>query len=316
MVVYEIKAPRWDEKTPSFTSREMKTKGISNCRFCTLAEEPLVESSSNWRILKAKYPYIPQHCIITPKEHLLTLHNISKNQFDSMFTAIGKILQHFPGATALGNFGIVAGQTIRHLHIHLLCSKVEESKYLELKSAENLIADPLSVPILVESGHLTLCNGYDTAVTRKIHRNDLYDYIRSIIPQLFDGFFRLVQSRMYEQVVQYGYGYHNLERVAWLYGISTDNLNNIEFLLNTRVTSGIGVNWMISEYDKDMFKIHIIPRATSVSGTFGLERRIGGLELFHNTILSRTKLRPDIENEWKEAEKEFWSTLKKAARDL
>ncbi|MCX8200300.1 MAG: HIT domain-containing protein [Candidatus Micrarchaeota archaeon] len=313
MVVYEIRAPLWPEKTASFTSKEMKKTGsrMRDCRFCVLAEEPLVESKTGLRILKAKYPYIPQHCILAPRDHVLALHKITKKQFDDIFMMTGEMIQNFQHATALWNFGVVGGQTLKHLHIHLICSNVQESKYAQLKSAENLIADPLSLPILVESGLPVIGNGYDTAFSSRIHKNDLYDFTKNTITQLFDGFFHLVQSRMYDKVHKYGYNYHNLERLTWLYGVSADNLNDIDFLISNMVTAGLGINLMISECNKDTFKIHIMPRATSVSPTETLSKRIAGLELFHQTILTRTKLAPDIEIEWEESQGEFYKQAQK-----
>lgn len=310
MVVYSVCAPAWPEKVKDLVGGQANVKVREKCRFCNLAEKPLIESNAGWKILEAKYPYIPQHCILVPKKHFLALHKMPKQQFDEMFAVVGEVLSHFPHAAALGNFGKISGQTISHTHVHLLGTNVRELDIVTLLSAENLIADLLSMPILTESGYLIFDNNGNTAIEQIVHKKDLYEYMQQIIHKLFDGFFSLVQCRMYKKVSEYGYGYHNIERLAWLYGAPPEKLDDIDFLINNRITAGFGINWLISAYMCDHFKVHIMPRATVPSTNMWYIRKIAGLELFYQTTLIRTGILPETEKRWKETQLDFYKKVK------
>jgi diadenosine tetraphosphate (Ap4A) HIT family hydrolase len=96
------------------------------CPFCTLPSDRVIDSSQNGLVIRDAYPISPSHTLIIPKRHvgsffdltaeerldLLTLLDGAKVAIDSEFK---------PAAYNIGiNDGAAAGQTVPHLHIHLI----------------------------------------------------------------------------------------------------------------------------------------------------------------------------------------------------
>jgi diadenosine tetraphosphate (Ap4A) HIT family hydrolase len=96
------------------------------CPFCSLPPDRIVLSSANAIALRDAYPISPGHTLIVPRRHigsffeattqeraeLLALLDEAKRELDAQFT---------PAAFNIGiNDGPAAGQTVPHLHIHLI----------------------------------------------------------------------------------------------------------------------------------------------------------------------------------------------------
>jgi diadenosine tetraphosphate (Ap4A) HIT family hydrolase len=96
------------------------------CPFCSLPADRTVLSSANAIALRDAYPISPGHTLIVPRRHigsffeattqeraeLLALLDEAKRELDAQFT---------PAAFNIGiNDGSAAGQTVPHLHIHLI----------------------------------------------------------------------------------------------------------------------------------------------------------------------------------------------------
>jgi diadenosine tetraphosphate (Ap4A) HIT family hydrolase len=96
------------------------------CPFCSLPADRTVLSSANAIALRDAYPISPGHTLIVPRRHigsffeattqeraeLLALLDEAKRELDAQFT---------PAAFNIGiNDGPAAGQTVPHLHIHLI----------------------------------------------------------------------------------------------------------------------------------------------------------------------------------------------------
>jgi len=96
------------------------------CPFCSLPPDRIVLSSANAIALRDAYPISPGHTLIVPRRHigsffeataqerveLLALLNAAKLGLDEEFA---------PAAFNIGiNDGSAAGQTVPHLHIHLI----------------------------------------------------------------------------------------------------------------------------------------------------------------------------------------------------
>ena len=96
------------------------------CPFCSLPADRTVLSSANAIALRDAYPISPGHTLIVPRRHvgsffeataqeradLLALLDEAKGELDARFA---------PAAFNIGiNDGPAAGQTVPHLHIHLI----------------------------------------------------------------------------------------------------------------------------------------------------------------------------------------------------
>ncbi len=97
-----------------------------HCPFCSLPADRTVLSSANAIALRDTYPISPGHTLIVPRRHvgsffeattqeraeLLALLDEAKRELDAQFA---------PAAFNIGiNDGPAAGQTVPHLHIHLI----------------------------------------------------------------------------------------------------------------------------------------------------------------------------------------------------
>ena len=103
----------------------------SECLFCRIASRTLpaaiVAESNGLLAFKDINPQAPTHLLIIPKEHIATLDDATEAQT----TLLGQIIQFAnrlarqhqlmpDGYRLVINCGPQAGQTVWHLHVHLL----------------------------------------------------------------------------------------------------------------------------------------------------------------------------------------------------
>ncbi len=97
-----------------------------NCPFCRREELPVVLSNEYSFAIFDMYPVTPGHMLIIPKRHVSNWFDITKEERDSILELIeeGKKLldaNFHPDGYNIGvNIGKAAGQTIFHLHVHLI----------------------------------------------------------------------------------------------------------------------------------------------------------------------------------------------------
>jgi len=98
-----------------------------DCPFCRPEpQRELIAESATVYAIADKYPVSPGHTLIIPKRHCAGFFELSfKEQSACMFmaNAVKEILekQYRPGGYNIGvNIGETAGQTISHVHIHLI----------------------------------------------------------------------------------------------------------------------------------------------------------------------------------------------------
>lgn len=98
-----------------------------NCPFCAPEEERelLTESASAYAILD-KYPVSPGHALIIPKQHLACYFDLSLHTKTALWLMTDRVKnllteKYHPDGYNIGvNIGESAGQTIPHVHIHLI----------------------------------------------------------------------------------------------------------------------------------------------------------------------------------------------------
>jgi diadenosine tetraphosphate (Ap4A) HIT family hydrolase len=103
-----------------------KSKGVE-CPFCSLPKEAevIVESAQAFSILD-KYPVNPGHALIIPKRHVSDYFELSFKEQSSCIFMLNKVKELIqkrfnPEGFNIGlNVGDIAGQTINHVHIHLI----------------------------------------------------------------------------------------------------------------------------------------------------------------------------------------------------
>jgi len=96
------------------------------CPFCTLPPDRIVAQNELAIWIYDGFPISAGHSLIIPKRHIASFFEASSNERTAMLALLdqAKALvshEHQPSAFNIGiNDGTAAGQTIPHLHIHLI----------------------------------------------------------------------------------------------------------------------------------------------------------------------------------------------------
>jgi diadenosine tetraphosphate (Ap4A) HIT family hydrolase len=97
-----------------------------SCAFCTLPEDRSIDSSEFGMTVRDAYPISPGHTLIIPKRHVGSFFDLAAAERQDLLLLLDKakviLDQEFkPNGYNIGiNDGPAAGQTVPHLHIHLI----------------------------------------------------------------------------------------------------------------------------------------------------------------------------------------------------
>ena len=96
------------------------------CPFCNLEHDRIIDETSSWFVVRDGFPVSAGHTLIIPKRHVSTFFELDKQEFDELYDLINKEKhaldnEYQPAGYNIGvNNGEAAGQTVFHLHIHLI----------------------------------------------------------------------------------------------------------------------------------------------------------------------------------------------------
>lgn len=96
------------------------------CPFCTVPRERLVFESALAFVLRDGFPVSPGHTLVVPRRHVASLFETTQEEQAALLKLLrlAKVdLEHqfHPAGYNVGvNDGPAAGQTVPHLHIHLI----------------------------------------------------------------------------------------------------------------------------------------------------------------------------------------------------
>ncbi len=96
------------------------------CPFCTLPPERIIDSNDLALVIRDGYPVSPGHTLVIPKRHIGSWFEITPEEQSAMLVLLGKakalLEEEFkPDGYNIGiNDGPTAGQTVPHLHMHLI----------------------------------------------------------------------------------------------------------------------------------------------------------------------------------------------------
>ena len=103
---------------------------MDNCLFCKIiaGEIPSTKVYEDEKVFAFRdiNPQAPVHVLVVPKEHLDSANEIDESNLDSVaacFAAIPKIAAGEglkEGYRVINNCGAAAGQTVMHIHFHLI----------------------------------------------------------------------------------------------------------------------------------------------------------------------------------------------------
>jgi len=96
------------------------------CPFCTLPPERIIDSNELAIVIRDGYPVSPGHTLVIPKRHIGSWFEITPKEQSAMLELLQSAkarleAEHQPDGYNIGiNDGPAAGQTVPHLHMHLI----------------------------------------------------------------------------------------------------------------------------------------------------------------------------------------------------
>jgi len=99
---------------------------LESCPFCTLPADRTLLSTPLTLALRDAYPVSPGHTLVIPRRHIASFFDLTAAERTDLFILLdqaraGLDAEFHPDGYNIGiNDGPAAGQTIGHLHIHLI----------------------------------------------------------------------------------------------------------------------------------------------------------------------------------------------------
>jgi len=96
------------------------------CPFCSLPADRIVLSNLRGVVIRDAHPISKGHTLIIPRRHIGSLFELSPQERDALFSLVEEAKRRLdkeikPDAFNIAiNDGPAAGQTIPHLHVHLI----------------------------------------------------------------------------------------------------------------------------------------------------------------------------------------------------
>jgi len=96
------------------------------CPFCTLPSERIVVSNLHGVVIRDGFPVSPGHTLIILRRHVGSFFDIDATERDALMALLEEARRRLdkefsPDGYNIGiNDGTAAGQTVPHLHIHLI----------------------------------------------------------------------------------------------------------------------------------------------------------------------------------------------------
>ena len=96
------------------------------CAFCTLPSTRVIDENATTIAVRDGYPVSPGHTLVIPKRHIGSFFYLSEQERDDLLALLDRaklvLDQEFqPQGYNIGiNDGAAAGQTVPHLHVHLI----------------------------------------------------------------------------------------------------------------------------------------------------------------------------------------------------
>ena len=96
------------------------------CPFCALPQARIIDTSRYGLVVRDAFPISPGHTLIIPKRHVGSFFDLSSDEREGLMSLLtaakANVEAEFkPDGYNIGiNDGPAAGQTVPHLHIHLI----------------------------------------------------------------------------------------------------------------------------------------------------------------------------------------------------
>lgn len=104
----------------------MKAIGPKTCAFCMVPSTRVIDKNATAIVIRDGFPVSPGHTLLIPKRHTASFFDLSEQERSDLFTLLNRARQDLdetfrPQGYNIGiNDGAAAGQTVPHLHVHLI----------------------------------------------------------------------------------------------------------------------------------------------------------------------------------------------------
>ena len=98
----------------------------SSCPFCSLPENRVIQRNAVGVVVRDAYPVSPGHTLLIPSRHVASFFELTSEEREGLLLLMDSAKQQLqdefsPAAYNIGiNDGLAAGQTIAHMHLHLI----------------------------------------------------------------------------------------------------------------------------------------------------------------------------------------------------
>lgn len=99
---------------------------MKNCPFCTLSDTRIIQRNNNGLCIRDGFPISPGHTLIIPRRHVGSYFELTSVERSDLLELLDRAKEQLtkeyqPDGWNIGiNDGPAAGQTVPHLHIHLI----------------------------------------------------------------------------------------------------------------------------------------------------------------------------------------------------
>jgi diadenosine tetraphosphate (Ap4A) HIT family hydrolase len=104
----------------------MSDSRSSDCPFCRLPPERTVDSNAHALAVADAFPVSPGHTLVILRRHVTSLFDVTADEMAALHHLLCRMKERLDAASRpdgynIGvNDGTVAGQTVMHLHVHLI----------------------------------------------------------------------------------------------------------------------------------------------------------------------------------------------------
>lgn len=97
-----------------------------SCPFCQIPEADIVAGNTSHIVIRDRFPVSPGHSLIIPRRHVASLFELTAEEFNDLHALLHTTrsqleAQYQPDGYNIGvNVGEAAGQTVFHLHVHVI----------------------------------------------------------------------------------------------------------------------------------------------------------------------------------------------------
>ena len=99
---------------------------MKTCFFCSLPKERVLSETKKSLVIRDGFPVSEGHTLIIPKRHIPSIFEVTPEEQTDIYTTLEDAKKQLdetlnPDGYNIGiNDGISAGQTVMHLHVHLI----------------------------------------------------------------------------------------------------------------------------------------------------------------------------------------------------